>query len=589
MTRSPDPGRELWASRATGRLARNHGYRVIRGARSSRSGPTRPVESTDRERQDVGTAWWTKTVLGRFSVEQATSSPTRYGRPSGVEPNCCILTGNTTCHRVAAGGCGNVSGPAGRPRCIAARRPARGEFAGRSSLGPERSSSTVVPSGPAEGLPGQRDEIPRPSFGAGRASSTATGGGTSDQRALPVRWSLWVYPLLYHAQGKTVGTRSGMQVARQLASEHADTEDVHQSGPVLLARELLIQACDDQDPRERIQAAIAAARHGMSAPDPREFMSADEAQVHATMWAGIAEALLGDRRAEATDLLEQAARAALALGDARRAGRCLEEAAWAHGLLHTDAPKISKMRELVDQAVLAYGAEEALRRGVMARLKDFLAHPVDYERESSGFLNRSMPTATPVLASREAAELYARVSRAPQKSGKREGPSASQSSGGGRARVKATTASETPYQRPVRYEPTATSGWYPDPEDAKRQRYWDGQKWTDRRAPLSGVHPPSPQPASTSAWNSSTRTVTTNGLAVASMVMGIAWLYWVGSASALVLGYMARRQIDASSGTQRGRAMAVTGIALGWIGIGVLILFVIFGILVSLLSVLFSY
>jgi hypothetical protein len=29
----------------------------------------------------------------------------------------------------------------------------------------------------------------------------------------------------------------------------------------------------------------------------------------------------------------------------------------------------------------------------------------------------------------------------------------------------------------------SAAGWYPDPDDASRQRYWDGHRWTDQRAP----------------------------------------------------------------------------------------------------------
>ncbi len=27
-------------------------------------------------------------------------------------------------------------------------------------------------------------------------------------------------------------------------------------------------------------------------------------------------------------------------------------------------------------------------------------------------------------------------------------------------------------------------GWYPDPEQPQTKRYWDGQAWTDQRAPI---------------------------------------------------------------------------------------------------------
>ena len=31
---------------------------------------------------------------------------------------------------------------------------------------------------------------------------------------------------------------------------------------------------------------------------------------------------------------------------------------------------------------------------------------------------------------------------------------------------------------------TPAPGWYPDPETPATQRFWDGQRWTDNRAPL---------------------------------------------------------------------------------------------------------
>jgi hypothetical protein len=57
-------------------------------------------------------------------------------------------------------------------------------------------------------------------------------------------------------------------------------------------------------------------------------------------------------------------------------------------------------------------------------------------------------------------------------------------------------------------------------------------------------------------------------MAIAAMVLGIIWLYWIGSILALVFGYVAKSQIDASRGTQGGRGMAVAGIVLGWVGVG---------------------
>ena len=62
----------------------------------------------------------------------------------------------------------------------------------------------------------------------------------------------------------------------------------------------------------------------------------------------------------------------------------------------------------------------------------------------------------------------------------------------------------------------------------------------------------------------------TNGMAIASMVLGIVWLYWIGSILALVFGYIARKQIRERG--ESGDGMAIAGIVLGWIGVGVLAL-----------------
>ena len=62
----------------------------------------------------------------------------------------------------------------------------------------------------------------------------------------------------------------------------------------------------------------------------------------------------------------------------------------------------------------------------------------------------------------------------------------------------------------------------------------------------------------------------TNGLPIASLVLGIVWIYWIGSVLALVFGYIAKSQIDRSSGHQGGRGLAIAGIVLGSIGVVVL-------------------
>ena len=66
------------------------------------------------------------------------------------------------------------------------------------------------------------------------------------------------------------------------------------------------------------------------------------------------------------------------------------------------------------------------------------------------------------------------------------------------------------------------------------------------------------------------------------MVLGIVGFVacGVGAILALVFGYKARREIDASGGMQKGRGMAVAGIVLGWVWIVLLVVGVIIAIAV---------
>jgi heme/copper-type cytochrome/quinol oxidase subunit 2 len=71
----------------------------------------------------------------------------------------------------------------------------------------------------------------------------------------------------------------------------------------------------------------------------------------------------------------------------------------------------------------------------------------------------------------------------------------------------------------------------------------------------------------------------TNGMAIASMVLGILWIYWVGSVLALIFGYVARSQLKRRP--QQGGGMAVAGIVLGWIGVAVLIIVIVVAVSVN--------
>jgi hypothetical protein len=64
-----------------------------------------------------------------------------------------------------------------------------------------------------------------------------------------------------------------------------------------------------------------------------------------------------------------------------------------------------------------------------------------------------------------------------------------------------------------------------------------------------------------------------NGMAIASMVLGIVWIYWIGSVLALVFGIIAKKQIRETG--EGGSGTATAGIVLGAIGMVTLSLFLI--------------
>lgn len=84
-----------------------------------------------------------------------------------------------------------------------------------------------------------------------------------------------------------------------------------------------------------------------------------------------------------------------------------------------------------------------------------------------------------------------------------------------------------------------------------------------RQQPDHGVPAPTPAPR------------TTNGFAVASLVLGIVFIGGIGSILALIFGYIARNQIDESNSIEGGRGMAIAGIVLGWVGLGLVALMIV--------------
>ena len=64
----------------------------------------------------------------------------------------------------------------------------------------------------------------------------------------------------------------------------------------------------------------------------------------------------------------------------------------------------------------------------------------------------------------------------------------------------------------------------------------------------------------------------TNGFAIASLVLGILWLEWVGSILAIIFGFIARAQIKRTG--QGGDGLAIAGIVLGFFAIAMFAVFV---------------
>lgn len=57
------------------------------------------------------------------------------------------------------------------------------------------------------------------------------------------------------------------------------------------------------------------------------------------------------------------------------------------------------------------------------------------------------------------------------------------------------------------------------------------------------------------------------------------WIYWIGSILALIFGYVARSQIRERGDS--GDGMAIAGIVLGWVGLGILGLILFFVIVAA--------
>jgi len=65
----------------------------------------------------------------------------------------------------------------------------------------------------------------------------------------------------------------------------------------------------------------------------------------------------------------------------------------------------------------------------------------------------------------------------------------------------------------------------------------------------------------------------TNGLAIAGFVLGIVWLFWLGSALAIIFGHISLRQIKRTG--ESGRGFAIAALALGYTGAATFVLMIV--------------
>lgn len=99
--------------------------------------------------------------------------------------------------------------------------------------------------------------------------------------------------------------------------------------------------------------------------------------------------------------------------------------------------------------------------------------------------------------------------------------------------------------------------------------YWAPTTPPPYGLPAQGAPPYAPRPPYPGAlpnyWAYGPPSRPTNGLAIASMVVAILWIYWIGSILGVIFGHVALRQIRRSG--EGGRGMAIAGLVIGYVGI----------------------
>ena len=93
-----------------------------------------------------------------------------------------------------------------------------------------------------------------------------------------------------------------------------------------------------------------------------------------------------------------------------------------------------------------------------------------------------------------------------------------------------------------------------------------------RRQPTDPYPAPGPYQHTPPQFIADQRSV--DGLAVAALVLGIVWAFWLGSILAVIFGHVAMRRIKRQPNMRKGYGLAVAGLVLGYVGAATFVLFV---------------
>jgi nitrate reductase gamma subunit len=123
----------------------------------------------------------------------------------------------------------------------------------------------------------------------------------------------------------------------------------------------------------------------------------------------------------------------------------------------------------------------------------------------------------------------------------------------------------------VRQTEPPPAGYYPDPQNPAVERWWDGTAWAESpEMPAVNVAPVVEEPVGPPR---------NNQFAMASLVLSISWVFFVGSILGVIFGHLAMQQIRESEGREVGRGNAMVGLIVGYAGVacGLLALLILLG------------